>query len=61
MAVGRAMAQTVGCIPITLEVCIQTQATPCGIDGGQSESETGSSLSTLVFLCHYHSTRAPGY
>jgi hypothetical protein len=61
MAVGHAMAQTVGGIPLAMEVCVQTQATPCGIDGGQSEAETGSSLSTLVFPCHYHSTRAPGY
>jgi hypothetical protein len=49
MAVGHATAQTVGCIPLTLDVCLQTQATPRGIDGGQSEAETGSSLSSLVF------------
>jgi hypothetical protein len=61
MAVGHAMAQTVGCIPLTMEVCVQTQATPRGIDCGQSEAETGSSLSTLDFPCHYHSTRALGY
>ena len=61
MDVGHAVAQTVGCVPHTIEVCIQTQATPRGIDGGQSEAETGSSLSTLVFPCHYHSTSAQGY
>jgi hypothetical protein len=60
-AVGHAMAQTVGCVPLTIEVCFQTQATPRGIGGGQSEAETDSSLRTLVFPCHYHFTRAPGY
>lgn len=60
MVVGHAVAQTVGCIPLTMEVCVQTHATPRGIDG-QSEAETGSSLSTLVFPCHCHSTSAPGY
>ena len=59
MAVGHAMAHTVGYIPLTMEVCVQTQTTPCGIDGGQSEAETGSSLSTLVFPCLYPSIFAP--
>jgi hypothetical protein len=61
MAVGHAMAQMVGCIPLTMEVCVQTQGTPHGIYGGQSEAETGSSPSTLIFSCHYHSTRVQGY
>jgi len=60
MVVGHAMVQKVGCIPLTMEVCVQTRATPRGIDCGQSEAEKGSSLSTLVFPCHCHSTSAPG-
>jgi len=61
MVVGHAMSQTVGCIPLTMEVCIQTHATPRGIDGGQSEAEIGSSRSTLDFPCHCRSTSAPDY
>jgi len=32
MVVGHAMVQKVGCIPLTMEVCVQTRATPRGID-----------------------------
>jgi hypothetical protein len=61
MAVGRATAQAVGCLPLTTEVSLQTQATPREIYGGQNEAETGISLRTLVFLRNYQSTIAPGY
>jgi hypothetical protein len=42
-----------------VEARVQSQSVPCGICDRQSGSETGFSLSTLVFSSQYHSTYAP--
>jgi hypothetical protein len=40
--------------PLTLEVQVQPQASLYGISDGQSSTRRGSSPSTLVFPCQYH-------
>jgi len=45
--------------PLTPEAWVGCQVTACGICDRQNGSETGFSLSSLVYLCHYHSTHAP--
>jgi hypothetical protein len=49
---GHAMAQVVSHQPVTVEAKVSS----CGLYGGQSGTGTGFSLSSLVFLYHYHST-----
>jgi len=44
---------------LTAEARLQSEVSPCEICGGQSDSGTGSSGSTSVFPCRYHSTNAP--
>jgi hypothetical protein len=50
------MTQVAGPQFLTIEIQVQTQASPCGICGGQSDTGAGVSLSTLVFPCQCHST-----
>jgi hypothetical protein len=55
------MAQAVICQPLTVEVWVRSQVSLSGICGRQSGIRTGfslSTLSTLVFPCHYQSTHA---
>ena len=40
------MIQAVRCGLVTAEASVQTQAGPCGIYGGQSDTETGLSPNT---------------
>jgi hypothetical protein len=53
------MAQTVSRMPPTAEARVRPRVGPCGICGGQSDTGTGFSSSTLVFPCQFHSTFAP--
>ena len=57
--IGRAMAQTVSCQPLTAEAWVPFRASPCGIYGGQSGTGTGFSPRTSVFPCQFQSTGAP--
>jgi hypothetical protein len=52
------MAQAVSCRPFTMEAQVRARFNPCGICDVQSETGTGFSLSSSVFLCQYHSTMA---
>jgi len=51
----RATAQVVRLWPLTTEVRVRCQASPCGICGEQIGPGTGLSLSASVFVCRYHS------
>ena len=44
---------------VIMEADVQSQASPCGIYGGRSGTETGPSPSNSVFLCQYHSRISP--
>ena len=54
----RAVAQAVSRRPLTAKDRVRSQASPCGICGGQSDTSTGFSPSTSVFPCQNHSTSA---
>ena len=58
-----AVCQVVSHCPVTVEAWAQLQASPHGICGGQSDTVSGFSLSSLVSLlcspCQYHSTNPP--
>jgi hypothetical protein len=43
-----AMAEAVSHQPLSAEACVQSKASLCGICGGQVDTGTGFSLSTLV-------------
>ena len=43
-----AMAAAVSHQPLSAEACVQSKASLCGICGGQVDTGTGFSLSTLV-------------
>ena len=47
--------QVVGCQSLTADAYVRSQASLCGICGGQNGTGTGFSLSTVVFPSHYHS------
>ena len=47
------------CQPLTLDTWVWCQVTAFGICDGQSGTETGFSLSTSVYPCHYHSMNVP--
>jgi hypothetical protein len=53
------MAQVSVCRPLTAEAQFQTQASPCGICGGPSDTGTGVFTSPSVSPCQYHSPTAP--
>jgi hypothetical protein len=53
------MAQAVSRRPPTAETRIRSQVSLCGICVGQNGTGTGSSPSTSVFPCQFHSTGAP--
>jgi hypothetical protein len=55
---GRAMAQAVSRRPLTAEARFRSRVSACGICGVQSGTGTGSSPSTSVFPCQFHSTGA---
>jgi hypothetical protein len=57
--VGRAMALAVSRRPLTKEATVRSRVSLCGICGGQNGTGTGSSPSTSVFPCQFHSTGAP--
>ena len=44
-----AVSQAVLCLPVTMEAQTQSQASPCGMCGGQSGSGTGFSSACLGF------------
>jgi len=46
---GHALAQVVSCQSLTAEAHVCSQASLCGICGGQSGNGTGFTLSTVVF------------
>jgi len=52
------MAQVVSCWPITTEVWVRSQTSPCRIYTGQKGQWDRFPLSILVFPCQYHSTNA---
>jgi hypothetical protein len=56
---GRAMAQTVSRRPPTAEARVRSRVSPYRIYGGQSGTGTGSSPSSSVFTCQFHSTASP--
>jgi hypothetical protein len=45
--------------PPTAEARVRFRVSPCGICGGEINTGTGFSSSTLVFACHFHSLGAP--
>jgi hypothetical protein len=45
--------------PLTAEDRVQSQASQCGICGGENCTGTGFSLSTSLFSCQYQSDNAP--
>jgi hypothetical protein len=53
------MAQAVSRRPLTAETTVRSRVSPYGICGGQSDTGTGFSPSTLVYPCQFHSTGAP--
>jgi len=55
---GYALAQVVSHHSLTAEAH-NSQASLCGICGGQSGTGTGFSLGTVVFPCHYHPVSTP--
>jgi hypothetical protein len=44
------------CRPLTTEAKVHTCVSPWGISGGKTSTETGSSLTSLVFTRQYHLT-----
>ena len=55
---GSAMAQAVSRRPLAAEALDRSQATPCEDCGGQSGTETGFPLTSVV-PCQYYSTNDP--
>jgi hypothetical protein len=55
---GHAIDQAVSCRTITADVLVQSQASPYGICGWQSDTGTGFSPNTSVSPCQYYSTNA---
>jgi hypothetical protein len=53
------MAQTVSRWPLTADARVRVRVDPYGICGGQSGTGAGSSPSSSVSPCQYHSTIAP--
>jgi hypothetical protein len=53
------MAQLVNHQPFTAVAQVCSQASRCGVYGGQIGSGTGFYLNVLVFPSQYHSTSAP--
>jgi len=43
---GRTVAEAICCQPFGMEVQVQSQSSPCGICGGQSDTGTSFSEST---------------
>jgi hypothetical protein len=52
------MVQVISRRPLTAEPRVRTRFNPCGICGGQSDTEVGFSPSFSVFSCQYQSTVA---
>jgi hypothetical protein len=50
------MAQEVSRRPLTMKAWVRALFSPCGICGGQSDTEAGVSPSSSVYVCKYHST-----
>jgi hypothetical protein len=48
------MSCAVSCWHLTAGAQFQSEASPCGIYGGQSGTRTSLSVVSLVLLCHYH-------
>jgi hypothetical protein len=55
-SVNNVMAQALSRRPLSTKTRARSQASPCGICGGQSGTRAGFSPSILVFPCQYHST-----
>jgi hypothetical protein len=57
------VAQAVCRRPLASEARVRGRVNPCGICGGQSDTGTGFSPSSLVFPCQYHSfnRRSPSH
>jgi hypothetical protein len=55
---AHAVAQVVYHWPVTTEAQVLTWCSPYGICGGQSDTGTGFSLSSVVLPYQYHSTVA---
>jgi hypothetical protein len=53
------MVNIVGCVMAQAVSCVQSQASPREICGGQNGTRTGFSQSTLVLSCQHNSTNAP--
>jgi hypothetical protein len=53
------MVQVVSLRPLTAKARVRSRVGPCWFCGGQSDTVTGFSSSTLVFPCQFHSTSAP--
>ena len=45
--------------PVTVEACVNSQVSVCGICGRKSGTVMGFSMNTSVFLCHYCSISTP--
>jgi len=57
-AKGRAIDQLDSCRILTAQAGILSQSRTCEIYGGQKSRETRFSVSSSLFVCHYHSTYA---